>query len=161
MVNRKQRKEKEKEKKRKQRQIKFWSGSFSSTALIIKGTYSNLRESCNQFSRIKTVCIWVSLISKDGQGERRPLYTGWDKNRKSEDKWKRKAKMDLPSWNLFPSLKGVLQGHLGGSVVEHLPLAQVVIPGSWDPVLHQAPHWEPASPSAYICLCLSVSLMNT
>ena len=24
------------------------------------------------------------------------------------------------------------QGHLGGSVVERVPLAQVVIPGSWD-----------------------------
>ena len=26
----------------------------------------------------------------------------------------------------------MLGGHLGGSVVEHLPLAQVVSPGSWD-----------------------------
>ena len=39
-------------------------------------------------------------------------------------------------------------GHLSGSVVEHLPLAQVVIPGSWDQVLHQAPCRQPASPSA-------------
>ena len=38
-------------------------------------------------------------------------------------------------------------GHLGGSVIERLPLAQVVIPGSWDQVLHQAPHRELASPS--------------
>ena len=41
---------------------------------------------------------------------------------------------------------------LGGSVVERLPLAQVMIPGSWDPVPHEAPCGEPAS--------LSVSLMN-
>ena len=41
-------------------------------------------------------------------------------------------------------------GHLGGSVVERLPLAKVVIPGSWDPVLHQAPCREPASPSASV-----------
>ena len=27
-------------------------------------------------------------------------------------------------------------GHLGGSVVERLPLAQVMIPGSWDRVPH-------------------------
>ena len=33
----------------------------------------------------------------------------------------------------------VVLGHLGGSVVEHLPLAQVVIPGSWDRVPHRAP----------------------
>ena len=34
-------------------------------------------------------------------------------------------------------------GHVGGSVVEHLPLAQAVIPGSWDQVPHRAPHREP------------------
>ena len=39
------------------------------------------------------------------------------------------------------------QGHLGGSVVEHLPLAQVMVLGSWVP-----PHREPTP--------LSVSLMN-
>ena len=32
-----------------------------------------------------------------------------------------------------------LTGHLGGSVVEHLPLAQDVISGSWDRVLYWAP----------------------
>ena len=30
-------------------------------------------------------------------------------------------------------------GRLGGLAVEHLPLAQGMIPGSWDRVLHQAP----------------------
>ena len=40
------------------------------------------------------------------------------------------------------------QGCLGGSVVEHLPLAQGMIPGSWDRVPHQGPCREPASPSA-------------
>ena len=52
------------------------------------------------------------------------------------------------------------KGHLGGSVVERLPLAQVVIPGSWDQVLHQAPQREPASPSAYVSGSLCVSLIN-
>ena len=37
------------------------------------------------------------------------------------------------------------KGCLGGSVLERLPLAQVVVPGSWDGVLHRAPHREPAS----------------
>ena len=52
------------------------------------------------------------------------------------------------------------QGRLGGSVVEHLPLAQGMIPGSRDGVLHQVPHWEPASSSAYVSISFSVSLMN-
>ena len=53
-----------------------------------------------------------------------------------------------------------MSGHLGGSVVERLPLAQVMILGSWDQVPHRAPHREPASPSAYVSASLSVSLMN-
>ena len=36
--------------------------------------------------------------------------------------------------------KGSDEGHLGGSVVEHLPSAQGVIPESWDRVSH----WSPA-----------------
>ena len=49
-------------------------------------------------------------------------------------------------------------GHLGGSVVEHLPLAQVMIPESWDLASHWASHREPASPSAMsLPLSLSVS----
>ena len=38
-------------------------------------------------------------------------------------------------------------GHVGGSVAEHLPLAQVMISGFWVRVLDQAPHSKPASPS--------------
>ena len=45
-------------------------------------------------------------------------------------------------------------GYLGGSMVEHLSLAQCVIWGSWDQVPHQAVHREPASPSASLCVCL-------
>ena len=51
-------------------------------------------------------------------------------------------------------------GRLGGSVVKHLPLAQVMIPGSWDLVPHWALCREPASPSAYVSASLCVSLMN-
>ena len=53
-----------------------------------------------------------------------------------------------------------LQGCLDGSVVERLPSAQVVIPGPWDQVPHQAPHREPASPSTYVSASLCASLMN-
>ena len=57
--------------------------------------------------------------------------------------------LDFPNW-----------GNLGGSVVERLPLAQVVIPRSWDRVPPRAPLREPASPTAYISASLCVSLMN-
>ena len=53
-----------------------------------------------------------------------------------------------------------LLGYLGGSVVEHLPLAQDVIPGSQDGVAHQATRKEPASSSACVSASFSVSLMN-
>ena len=45
-------------------------------------------------------------------------------------------------------------------MVEHLPSAQVVIPGSWDGVLNQAPHREPASPSACVSASLSVCVSH-
>ena len=61
---------------------------------------------------------------------------------------------------LISSLSSPSGGHLGGSVVEGLPLAQVVILRSWDQVPHWAPLREPASLSAYVSASLSVSLMN-
>ena len=48
-----------------------------------------------------------------------------------------------------PSLKSTEGGLLGGSVVERLPLAWVVILGFWVQVLHQTP---------FLCLCLSLCL---
>ena len=45
---------------------------------------------------------------------------------------------------------------MGGSVVERLPSAQVVILGFWDQVPHQAPPRAPASPSAYVSASLSL-----
>ena len=50
------------------------------------------------------------------------------------------------------------QGRLGGSVVEHLPLAQVMILESWDQVPHQAFCMETASPSSYVSASLSLCL---
>ena len=50
------------------------------------------------------------------------------------------------------------EGHLGGSVVEHLPSAQVVILGSWHQVLHLAPDGSlllPLPMSLPPSLCLS------
>lgn len=51
-------------------------------------------------------------------------------------------------WIVDPSERVKYEEYLGSSVVEHLPLAQVVILGSWDGVSHQAPCREPAFPSA-------------
>ena len=45
-------------------------------------------------------------------------------------------------------------------MVEHLPLAQFLIPGSLDQVLHQAPCRDPVSPSACVSASVCVSLMN-
>ena len=50
---------------------------------------------------------------------------------------------------------------MGGSVVEHLPSAQIMIPECWDRVPHQASHREPASPSAFVSASLSLSLPIT
>ena len=69
--------------------------------------------------------------------------------------------MHKPSWPCLhcdDSGQDVMNwGHLGGSAVEHLPLAQIMTLGSWDRVSHQAPCMEPASPSACVSasLCLS------
>ena len=56
------------------------------------------------------------------------------------------------------SNKSTRRGHLGGSVVEHLPLAQVVILGSRDRVPHQAPCGSlllPLPVSLPLSVCLS------
>ena len=69
-----------------------------------------------------------------------------------------------------PPIYKMGEGHVGGSVVECLPWAQVMTPGSWDGVPRRAPRMEAASPSACVSaslalslslsLSLSVSLMN-
>ena len=57
--------------------------------------------------------------------------------------------------NVSSELKHCIKGSLGASVVELLPSAQVVIPGSWVESHIRLPCRELASPSA-----LSVFLMN-
>ena len=70
-----------------------------------------------------------------------PGYLWFDE---TQDPWQWKAKpLSGVWWQGFRFL-----GHLGDSVIERLPLAQGVIPGLGDRVLHQVPHREPASPSA-------------
>ena len=58
------------------------------------------------------------------------------------------------------SMKIQIPRQLGGSVVEHLRLAQGLSLRSWDRVSHWAPFREPASPPAYVSASLCVSLMN-
>ena len=65
-------------------------------------------------------------------------------------------KSEIRNWKGSKYLsKYLFLGCLGGSVVE--PLAQDVIPGSWDRIPHPAPCMDPASPSACVSasLCLS------
>ena len=52
---------------------------------------------------------------------------------------------------ITPILKMGKQGHLGGLMFEHLPLAQGIVPGSWDRVLLLP---------LPVSLPLSVSLLN-
>ena len=60
---------------------------------------------------------------------------------------------------LLVGLLGLLSSIiLGGSVLERMPSAQGMIPGSWDQVPHQAPCMGPASPSACVSASLSLSL---
>ena len=56
--------------------------------------------------------------------------------------------------------KKTSEGHLSGSMVGRLPLAQGTTLGSQDGVPHRAPWVEPASPSACVSASLPMSLMN-
>ena len=60
------------------------------------------------------------------------------------------------------ALKAAGKGRLGGSEVERLPLAQVMIPGSWNPPLAQVMipgSWNPVLNQApYLLLPLPMSL---
>ena len=58
------------------------------------------------------------------------------------------------------SIRQFVEGHLSGSVVECLPLAQVVTPVPWDPVLHHTLPPPTTSLSAYVSASLSESFMN-
>ena len=62
---------------------------------------------------------------------------------------------ELGQWS-----KPKMPGRLGGSVAEHLPLAQVMIPASWDRVPQWAPHKKPDILPLPMSLPLSESLMN-
>ena len=52
----------------------------------------------------------------------------------------------------------VFQGCLGGLAVERLPLAQGMIPESWDRVPHRAPCMEPVLPLPYVSASFSLGL---
>ena len=60
--------------------------------------------------------------------------------------------------NNIEDLVFIVAGGLGGSMVEHLPLAQGLILESWDQVLHQGSCMEPASLLLPVSLPFSLSL---
>ena len=62
--------------------------------------------------------------------------------------------------NAMYELKMQREGRLGGSVLERLPLARVVVPGSRDRVPGRAPCGELTSPSACVSASFSVLFMN-
>ena len=58
--------------------------------------------------------------------------------------WEKGCQIQLAGYHDYPEaptykfhIKNTIKGHLGDSVVQRLSWAQVVIPGSWDRVLHQ------------------------
>ena len=65
-----------------------------------------------------------------------------------------------PAWRPGPPAAAALKSNSGapgglGGVSVCLPLAPIVMPGSWDQVPHRAPCFVGASPSASVSLCLS------
>ena len=70
-----------------------------------------------------------------------------------------KAVMPLYDFNLKVCERGQHSGRLGGSMVECLPSAQGMIPGSWGRVPHQAPTGNLLFPLP-ISLPLCVSIMD-
>ena len=72
---------------------------------------------------------------------------------------KQSSPEDQSQWSHPKDKKAELEGCLGISVVECLPLAQVLTLGSWDQVLHQASLQEVCF-SLCLCLCLSLCVYH-
>ena len=77
-----------------------------------------------------------------------------------ENKNRKKSKLDhehhRSETNVKMPMKNIIKRHMGGSAAEHLPLVQVMVPGSWDQVPHRTPCMELASPSAWVSASLCV-----
>ena len=95
------------------------------------------------------------------QEENSEEYNGWILEKKKGILVRAALDCILGSHSYSLRLKVEFLGCLGGSVVEHLPLAYVVIPGSRDQVPHRVPQ-ESLLPPLPVSLPLSVcvSLMN-
>ena len=123
--------------------------------------------------------IWANrggghrLPRRSKSNEERPEAINSQKERVTEKKCLGPGQLSNSGFSGFQGSRGpdVLSAALGSMkylyigthyllVVEPLPLAQFVIPRSWDQVPQQASHREPASPSAYVSASLSVTLMN-
>ena len=87
-------------------------------------------------------------------GERQPPKAGREVKK---GKWTSVGQCSKEQMEQKLSRKPRKRGCLGDSGVEHLPLAQVMILGSWDQVLHWAPCEEylPLPVSLPLSVCLS------
>ena len=72
--------------------------------------------------------------------------------------YRKKKQTELKNEFLACCQEASLLRHLGGSAVECMPSAQVVIPGSWNQVLHQAPTFLLLPLPVSLPLSLSLSL---
>ena len=140
----------------------FWQPLFflaNSPLIYFLATMSSLLEEAFQTHTINTSYIFRNTsLAWPIRPIRCSFLRIWQIGRKQFDFYVFQQK--YPNW-IFPAMKLPFGGHLGGSEVEHLPLAQGVIPGFWDRVPHRAPCGEPASPSPVsLPLSLSELLMN-
>ena len=83
---------------------------------------------------------------------------GWEENQRMCGLEEGRRSQIMKGFDCLP--QKVIGGHLGGSEVECLPLAQGVIPWSQDRAPHRTPCMEPASPTAYFSACLSLCVSH-
>ena len=136
----------------------WWLNSISSSSLLSEGGgESNSLITWLVLPAISSHPLWLSKVTQ--WHKLGCVWKGFVKNIKTllSSSYLKNSKGFRKTKYLFLILN---LGHLGASVVERLPLTQVVIPRSQDWVPHRAPHREPAFSPLPLSLLLSMSLIN-